>query len=145
MTETTFLAGGHRVDDDGPAGDVIGWSAVGIAAVGVVAAGSQRLLGLGPDACAARVLLGVPCPVCGLSTTAVELAHGHLGPALAADALGVAFLVVVAVLAALQLARTFGVGRATRLPTSSGLVAAALLVAHWVATLTGLVALTPPA
>ena len=52
-------------------------------------------------------------------------------------------MVVVAVLAALQLARTFGVDRATRLPTSSGLVAAGLLVAHWVATVTGLVALTP--
>jgi len=143
MTETTLVAGGRRVDDDGPAGDVIGWSAVGIGAVGVVAAGSQRLLGLGPDACAARVLLGVPCPVCGLSTTAAELAHGHLGGALAADPLGVTFIVVVAVLAALQLARTFRGDRATRLPTSSGLVAAGLLVAHWVATVTGLVALTP--
>jgi hypothetical protein len=143
MTETTFLAGGRRVDDDGPVGDVIGWSAVGIAAIGVVAAGSQRLLGWGPDACAARVLLGVPCPVCGFSTTAAELAHGHIGGALAADALGVAFIVVVAVLAALQFARTFGVARATRLPTGSGLIAAGLLVAHWVATATGLVALTP--
>ena len=143
MTETTLVAGGRRVDDDGPAGDVIGWSAVGIGAVGVVAAGSQRLLGLGPDACAARVLLGVPCPVCGLSTTAAELAHCHLGGALAADPLGVTFIVVVTVLAALQLARTFGGDRATRLPTGSGLVAAGLLVAHWVATVTGLVALTP--
>lgn len=143
MTETSLLAGGRRSDDDGPVGDVIGWSAVGIATVGVVAVGSQRLLGLGPDACGARVVLGVPCPVCGLSTTAVELAHGHLGAALAADALGVAFIVVVAVLAALQLARTFGVDRAARLPTGSGLVAAGLLLAHWVATATGLVALTP--
>ena len=143
MTETTLVAGGRRSDDDGPVGDVIGWSAVGIAAVGVVAVASQRLLGLGPDACAARVLLGVPCPVCGLSTTAVELAHGHLGPALGGRRPRRGLHVVVAVLAALQLARTFGVDRATRLPTSSGLVAAGLLLAHWVATVTGLVALTP--
>jgi hypothetical protein len=139
----TSLAVDRRSTASGPAADVIGWSAVGIGAVGLVAVGSRRLLGLGPDACAARVLLGVPCPVCGLSTSAVELAQGHLGRAVATDGLGVAFIVAVAVLAGLHLARTVGVRRATALPTGAGLIAAGLLVAHWVATATGLVALTP--
>ena len=143
MTGTSLAVDRRSTDDPGLAADVIGWSAVGIGAVGLVAVGSQRLLGLGPDACAARVLLGVPCPVCGLSTSAVELAQGHLGRAIAADGLGVAFILTVAVLAGVHLARTVGFRRATALPTGAGLIAAALLVAHWVATATGLVALTP--
>ena len=143
MTGTSLAADRLTTDDPASAADVIGWSAVGIAAVGVVAVGSQRLLGLGPDACAARALLGVACPVCGLSTSAVELAHGRLGAAIAADGLGVAFILTVAVLAAVHLARTVGVSRAAPLPTGAGLVAAGLLVAHWAATVTGLVALTP--
>ncbi|HEY5887532.1 MAG TPA: DUF2752 domain-containing protein [Acidimicrobiales bacterium] len=133
----------RSTDDSGPAADVIGWSAVGIGAVGIVAVGSQRMLGLGPHACAARALLGVPCPVCGLSTSAAELAHGQLGRAIAADGLGVAFILTVAVLAGVHLARTIGVGRAAPLPTVAGLVAAGLLAAHWAATVTGLVTLTP--
>jgi hypothetical protein len=140
---TSLALDRRSTDDPGPAADVIGWSAAGITAVGLVAVGSQRLLGLGPDACAARVLLGVPCPVCGLSTSAVELAHGHFGGAIAADGLGVAFILTVTVLAAAHLARTVGVGRAPPLPTGAGLVAAGLLAAHWAATVTGLVALTP--
>ena len=143
MTGTLLALDRRSTDDPGPTADVVGWSAVGIAAVGLVAVGSQRLLGLGPDGCAARVLLGVPCAVCGVSTSAVEVAHGHLGGAIAADGLGVAFILTVAVLAAVHLARTVGVRRAAPLPTGAGLVAAGLLAAHWAATVTGLVALTP--
>jgi hypothetical protein len=89
------------------------------------------------------VLLGVPCPVCGLSTSAVGLAQGHLGLAIAADGLGVAFILTVAVVAGLHLARVLGVRRAAPLPAGAGLFAAGLLAAHWAATVTGLVALTP--
>lgn len=143
MTGTSLAVDRRATDDPGPAADVVGWSAVGIGAVGLVAVGSQRLLGLGPDACAARVLLGVPCPVCGLSTSAVELAHGHLGGAIAADGLGVAFILTVAVLAAVHLARNVGLRRVAPLPPGSGLFALGLLLAHWLATVTGAVTLAP--
>ena len=37
--------------------DVIGWSAVGIGAVGSAAVVGQRIFDVGPDACSARLLL----------------------------------------------------------------------------------------
>jgi Protein of unknown function (DUF2752) len=49
--------------------------------------------------CPLRLLTGVPCPVCGLTTAAVELVRGHVGAALDANPLifGLAALAVAAV------------------------------------------------
>jgi len=67
--------------------------------------GTHQQLGLPP--CSSRVLLGIPCPSCGLTTSFTLMSHGHLvrafqahylGPVLYAGMLGylallVAFLV----------------------------------------------------
>ncbi len=128
----------------GNARDVIGWSAVGVGAVGTVAVVGQRVFDAGPAACAARTLFGIPCPVCGLSTSVVGLAHAEVVDAVGADALGVGFVLIVAVLAAAQLARAVGLSRWQPDPRASGLLAVGVLVGHWLATLTGVVTLSPP-
>lgn len=139
MTQATLDTGPPGRSD---AADVVGWSAIGIATVGAIAVGGQRLLGFGPGACAARSLLGIPCPVCGLSTAVVSLAQGDVFGALGDDVLGVAFIGLIAVLALGHLGRVLGVSSPPR-PLATGLVAAGLLVAHWLATLTGVVPLAP--
>lgn len=42
----------------------------------------------GPVLCPLRLLTGIPCPACGLTTSFTELAGGHLGAATAASPLG---------------------------------------------------------
>jgi hypothetical protein len=49
-------------------------------------------------ACPLRTLTGIPCPLCGMTTSVEAAAHGHLGAAFAATPAG-----VVAVLIALWL------------------------------------------
>src|SRR2546429_8299780 len=71
--------------------------------------------------CPLRALTGLPCPLCGLSTSVEETVRLHLGDALAANPLG-----VVLVLAALVLL----VLRPVRLALPSAVVPAAL-VASW--------------
>lgn len=59
----------------------------------------------GPVLCPLRLLTGVPCPACGLTTSFTELAGGHLGASTAAAPLGpvlfAAFAVSAVVLVAL--------------------------------------------
>src|SRR5436305_9813874 len=43
-----------------------------------------------PLACPLRTLTGVPCPLCGMTTSVDATFHAHLGPALAANPAGVA-------------------------------------------------------
>jgi small neutral amino acid transporter SnatA (MarC family) len=49
--------------------------------------------------CPLRTLTGVPCPLCGMTTSVTDTVHGHLGAALAANPVGVlAVAVAVALL-----------------------------------------------
>jgi len=48
-------------------------------------------------ACPLRTLTGIPCPLCGMTTSVEETVHLHLGEALAANPAGIA-LVAAAVL-----------------------------------------------
>lgn len=68
---------------------------------GVLLAG--RAVGIGGPPCPLRTLTGVPCPACGMTRLADALTHGDIGRALAADPIGVALLVTIAVLACLFL------------------------------------------
>src|SRR4051812_49136104 len=47
-----------------------------------------------PVACPLRTLTGVPCPLCGMTTSVDETFHGHLGAALAANPAGVLAVVL---------------------------------------------------
>jgi hypothetical protein len=72
-------------------------------------------------ACPLRALTGVPCPLCGLTTSVVATMQLHLGEALAANPVGV--LAVVAAAAALA-----GFALRIRLPA---LVVVLVLSAMW--------------
>ncbi|NUR78819.1 MAG: DUF2752 domain-containing protein [Thermoleophilia bacterium] len=56
-----------------------------------------------PLTCPLRALTGIPCPLCGMTTSVEETFHGHLGAALAANPAGV---LAVALAFAVQLVRT---------------------------------------
>jgi len=133
----------HRTDPIAGAGDAaLGWAAVGVLAVGGAGAFVQRVLEWGPLSCSLRAALGVPCPTCGLSTVAADLVRVDPAAALRRDPLGAALLVALAVVAVVHLVRTFV--RPVVLPARAaaiGLVAIAL--AHWAATLSGVVHLAP--
>ena len=72
--------------------------------------------------CPLRTLTGVPCPLCGMTTSVEATAHGHLGDALAANPAG-----ILAVLAALVL--LVAPPRALRAPVAPVVVA---LLGMWV-------------
>ena len=55
--------------------------------------------------CPLRAVTGVPCPLCGLSTSVEETVHLHLGDALAANPLGVLLVLVALALFVLRPAR----------------------------------------
>jgi hypothetical protein len=52
--------------------------------------------------CPLRALTGLPCPLCGLSTSVEETVRLHLGDALAANPLGVALVLAALVLLVLR-------------------------------------------
>jgi hypothetical protein len=62
--------------------------------------GAHEQLGLGP--CAMPIILGVPCPTCGMTTAFAYLAHGRPGMAFHAQPAG--FVLAIAVLVAALLA-----------------------------------------
>ena len=55
--------------------------------------------------CPLRALTGLPCPLCGLSTSVEETVRLHLGEALAANPLGVLLVLVAVALLVLRPAR----------------------------------------
>ena len=69
--------------------------------------------------CPLRTLTGVPCPLCGMTTSVEATAHGHLGGALAANPAGP--LVVLAAVVVLVL-------RPATLRAPVGVVVSALIV-----------------
>lgn len=93
-------------------------------AAGLMLAGGL-LLPLAGDgagvACPLRTLTGVPCPLCGMTTSVVATLHLHLGEALAANPVGV--VAVIAALLALS-----GAAVRVRVPA---VLAGVLLSAMW--------------
>jgi hypothetical protein len=75
-----------------------------IALLSFAAARFLPVLSLGP-ACPARVLLGVPCPTCGMTRAFVALAHGDVGGALAASPAGAVLAAGAWLLAVLDVVR----------------------------------------
>lgn len=68
------------------------------AVLGLALAASRLPARLGPP-CPLRLLTGVPCPLCGMTTSVTELMGGDLSGALAANPFGIlAVLVAVLVL-----------------------------------------------
>ena len=55
--------------------------------------------------CPLRALTGLPCPLCGLSTSVEETVRLHLGDAVAANPLGVLLVLAALVLLVLRPAR----------------------------------------
>ena len=121
---------------------VVGWTAVGLASAGGVAACCQRVLGVGPTTCLLRSAVGVPCPMCGLTTVAARVARLDVFGALRLDAVGVALLLVVAVIGGRHLLR---LRSRVAEPTSRWwwIGAVGLVVVHWSLTVSGVVHLTP--
>ena len=123
--------------------DVVGWSAIGVAGVGLSSMVLSRGLHLGPANCLLRTATGLPCPVCGMTTVAVRLLHLDPIGALRLDPVGVVLLVIIGVLAVRQFVRLAG----RRVPRLSWpwvwAVPLAALAMHWALTLSGVVTLAP--
>ena len=84
---------------------LVGWSAIGLLALLAVAAwlkpdpqglGTHQQFGLPP--CTFRVLFGLPCPTCGMTTAWAHLVRGELGDAFLVNAAG-ALLAMLAIAA----------------------------------------------
>lgn len=129
-----------------PVDDAVGWTAVGVLGLGAASMFAQRVLDVGPAACALRAALGVPCPTCGLSTIVAQVARADVGGAVAHDPLGVVLLAALGVLTAVHLARLIGVGASLRFARPAWAVPLALgvlLAGRWALTLSGVVVLAP--
>jgi hypothetical protein len=72
--------------------------------------------------CPLRTLTGVPCPLCGMSTSVEDTVHAHLGAAAAANPAGILFVAIAAALVVIRPSR-FAVSR---------LAAAGTMLAMWV-------------
>lgn len=117
--------------------------AAGTLVAGAAGALCQRVLHIGPAGCLLRTTLGIPCPLCGLSTVGVKLLRCDVIGAVRHDALGSALIALLSVMTiGLVLRLRFAwllrpAGRwAWALPV-------AVLALHWVATVSGVVALAP--
>jgi hypothetical protein len=71
--------------------------------------------------CPLRTLTGIPCPLCGMTTSVTDTVHGHLGAALAANPAGL--LAVAAAVALLVWRRA----REAAVPAAAVPVALALM------------------
>ena len=81
----------------------------GLGAAGAAAAYQAALGGVGlwlP--CPLRTITGIPCPLCGMTTAATELASGDLGAALAANPFVLVLAGFTLVMAVLMAARALG-------------------------------------
>lgn len=103
--------------------------------------GTHQQLGLPP--CAWRVILGIPCPTCGMTTAWSHLWRGEIQQSLQANPAGIVAAGMAAALAA-GLASSAGRGRWSmllRVPTAwiAAVISLwAVLLAWWVWRLTGL-------
>jgi small neutral amino acid transporter SnatA (MarC family) len=75
--------------------------------------------------CPLRTLTGVPCPLCGMTTSVTDAVHLHLGHAVAANPMGVLAVVVAVALLAFRRAERVVVPRAL------AVVAPVAVVAMW--------------
>ena len=80
-----------------------------------------RLTGRPSTVCLLRATTGVPCPLCGGTTAAVQLGHGDLGEALRASPLAVLGAPVVAALPLLR-------GRLDRIPRRGAVAGLAIVL-----------------
>jgi hypothetical protein len=96
---------------------LVGWLAVGLLASLAAAVwlepdprglGTHQQFGLPP--CTFRVLFGLPCPTCGMTTAWAHLVRGELGAALRANAAG-ALLAMLTIAAVPWLAGSAAAGR----------------------------------
>jgi hypothetical protein len=111
---------------------VAGLGAAGAAVAYQVALGGKGLWLL----CPLRMLTGVPCPLCGMTTAATGLASGDLGAALAANPFVLMLAGFTLVMAVLMAARVIGwVAPPAQWPASrrrqSHWVVAGLAAASW--------------
>lgn len=75
--------------------------------------------------CLLRSLTGIPCPLCGMTTSVTDTVHLHLGPALAANPVGIAAVVVAVVLLVWRRAERVA------LPAAAVMAAPVVLAAMW--------------
>jgi hypothetical protein len=89
---------------------------LGVAGLGAAGAAAAYQVALGGKGlwlpCPLRMLTGVPCPLCGMTTAATGLASGDLGAALAANPFVLLLAGFTLVMAVLMAARAIGWVRA---------------------------------
>lgn len=98
-------------------------TALSASAIAVAAAVSPAQAAHGPVLCPFRRATGLPCPGCGLTRSWVDLLHGRVGDAMAANPFGI---VALAAAAALVLVVTSTVVRRRAVPSYTDLLGSGL-------------------